>query len=68
VLPAPPDSVLGFVRRFLSAIKDDSPTCSTSVIQDKISLGSGEMAKSWGICVGRKEWNRRVSTSSAGLS
>jgi hypothetical protein len=51
--PAAPDSVPTFVSRLVFRIQDDSTVHRARVIQDKISLGSGEIRKYSGISCGR---------------
>ena len=66
--PAAPDPVLAFVGGLLARVQDDSAICSACVAKDKISAGSGEIKKSFGMSCGSEEWNRRVSSWSDGLS
>jgi hypothetical protein len=66
--PAAPDPVFTFVGGLLARIQDNSAICSARVVKDKISAGRGEMLKAFGISCGRKEWKRRVSSWSDGLS
>jgi hypothetical protein len=66
--PAAPDSVPTFVCRFVFRIQDDSAIRRARVIQDKISLGGGEIRKDSGIsCVeGESENNWSVLHPRAG--
>jgi hypothetical protein len=66
--PAAPDTVFAFVGRLLTRIQDDSAVCSASVAKDKISSGSGKIVKDCGMSCGSREWKRRVSSASDGLS
>ena len=52
-LPSAPDSVRTFVPRLVCRIQDDSAVRRARVIQDKISLGGGEIQKDSGISCGR---------------
>jgi hypothetical protein len=51
--PAAPDSVPTSVSRLVFRVQDDSAVRRARVIQDKISLGSGEIWKHSGISCGR---------------
>jgi hypothetical protein len=52
-LPSSPDLVLCLVAGLLFRVQDDSTVCKASVIQDKTSLGSGDILKDFGISWGR---------------
>jgi hypothetical protein len=66
--PASPGTVAVFIRLRLNRVIDDSVIRSACSTKDKISSGSGEIAKRWGMSCGKEEWNRLVRRSLAGLS
>jgi hypothetical protein len=66
--PTAPGSVSGLVRFFLLRVKDDSIVCRARMRKEEISLGRGEMAKSFGISCDKCVWKRWVSTWSVGKS